>query len=246
MTITFWSKDPLILFNKDYINEIIPTQIMTYEQKMNAITRFVIFSTILGYMFTKSHKLILVCLSILCLIFILYKTHYQSIKDTDEGFDNNLNNNPNMLNDYIPLQHSNTIPPFKTLNEFVKSEFKEGTKQNPFSNVLLTDILDDPNRNAAPPAFNPEIDMNITKNIKKMVQFINPEIKNTNKQLFNDLTENFNLDQSNRAFFSTANTRVVNDQTAFGNYLYGNMPSSKESSIESAIQRVKDSYRYTL
>jgi len=54
------------------------------------------------------------------------------------------------------------------------------------------------------------------------------------------------LDQSNRVFYSTANTRVANDQGSFGNFLYGNMPSSKESDFASGIQREKDSYRYTL
>ena len=42
---------------------------------------------------------------------------------------------------------------------------------------------------------------------------MNPGIKNTNKQLYGDLWNNFELDQSNRLFYSTANTRVANDQT---------------------------------
>jgi hypothetical protein len=75
---------------------------------------------------------------------------------------------------------------------------------------------------------------------------LNPGIKNTNKQLYPDLWENFQLDQSNRVFYSTPNTRVENDQGAFGKFLYGVMPSSKESNFASAIQREKDSYRYTL
>jgi hypothetical protein len=79
-----------------------------------------------------------------------------------------------------------------------------------------------------------------------MVQKLNPGIKNTNKQLFGDLGENFYLDQSNRNFFSTANTRIANDQGAFSQFLYGNMPSSKESNSAGAMQRVADSYRYTL
>ena len=42
-----------------------------------------------------------------------------------------------------------------------------------------------------------------------------------------------------RVFYSTANTRVANDQGAFGQYLYGDMPSSKESGPESGIERIK-------
>jgi hypothetical protein len=75
---------------------------------------------------------------------------------------------------------------------------------------------------------------------------MNPGIKNTNKQLYGDLYERWELDQSDRVFYSTANTRVANDQGAFGQYLYGDMPSSKESGPESGIERIKDSYRYTL
>ena len=106
--------------------------------------------------------------------------------------------------------------------------------------------MDEPDRKAAPPAFNPDVDQQITKDIKRSVQLMNPGIKNTNKQLYGDLYEEFNLDQSNRVFFSTANTRVVNDQGAFGKYLYGDMPSAKERNPEGNVQREKDAFRYNL
>jgi hypothetical protein len=106
--------------------------------------------------------------------------------------------------------------------------------------------MDDPNRKAAQPAFNPDVDEQITKDVKRAVQLLNPGIKNTSKQLYGDLYQEFELDQSNRVFFSTANTRVNSDQTAFGNFLYGDMPSAKESTPEGNMQRVKDNYRYTL
>ena len=111
---------------------------------------------------------------------------------------------------------------------------------------MLTQINDDPNRKSAPPAFNLDVEEDITKNVKKTVQSLNPGIKNTNKQLYGDMWENFQLDQSNRVFYSTPNTRIENDQKSFGEFLYGDMPSSKESNAASAIQREKDAYRYTL
>jgi hypothetical protein len=240
MTDSFWYNNPLILLNKDYILEVMPKQGMSYERKMNSITRLIIYFTSLVYIFTTSRKLIVGCLAILLFIIILYKVRQNQI--INEGF-NNISDQPRVNSS---LSNSDNITNPQTLETFSKHEFKEGTKKNPFSNVLLTDIMDDPDRNAAPPSFNPQIDETITKNIKKSVQHMNPGIKNTNKQLFSDLTDNFYLDQSNRAFYSTANTRVSNDQGAFGEFLYGNMPSSKESNVGGAIQRVKDSYRYTL
>ena len=134
-----------------------------------------------------------------------------------------------------------------TLESVLRTEFKEGTKKNPFSNVLLTQIEDDPERKSAPPSFNVDVDEDITKNVKRSVQMMNPGIKNTNKQLFGDLWQQFELDQSNRQFFSTPNTRVQpGDQSSFGQFLYGTMPSAKESTPEGNMQRYADAYRYTL
>jgi hypothetical protein len=76
-----------------------------------------------------------------------------------------------------------------------------------------------------------------------MVQSLNPSIKNTNKQLFGDLGENFYLDQSLRIFNSNPNTRVASDQGAFAQFLYGNMPSAKEGNAFALLQ---DNQRYTL
>jgi hypothetical protein len=52
-----------------------------------------------------------------------------------------------------------------TLDNVLKSEFKEGNKKNPFSNVLLTQIGDNPERKSAPPSFNVDVDEDITKNL---------------------------------------------------------------------------------
>ena len=239
MIIPFWGNEPFILLNKDYIFELLPSPKMTYEQKINSITRLILVLTLLGYVFTFSIRLLLVGLISISIIFALYKYKTNNNNDhcknrhTKEGF-NSLDNKISILD---PV----------TLKEFVKTEFKEGNQKNPFSNVLLTEITDDPNRKSAPPAFNHVIDNDITTNIKKSVQFMNPGIDNTNKQLFSSITDNFYLDQSNRAFFSTANTRVTNDQGAFANFLYSDLKfTSKESTPEGSIARVKDSYRHTL
>jgi hypothetical protein len=161
----------------------------------------------------------------------------------NEGFQNSIQGNEvTGMSDKKSQSYINPV----TLDAVLKTEFKEGNKKNPFSNVLLTQINDDPERKSAPPSFNVDVDEDITKNVKRAVQMMNPTIKNTNKQLFGDLYQNFELDQSNRVFFSTPNTRVANDQGAFGQYLYGTMPSAKESTPEGAFARVQDNYRYTL
>jgi hypothetical protein len=245
MTIPFWSNEPTVLLNKDYIFELWPTTSMSYEQKMNAITRLIILITILGYILTMSIRILVVGIITIVIIFALFKMKKQKVTKEmmlKEGFVVE----GDKVYDLEYKNPNNRITNPETLESILKTDFKEGNKKNPFSNVLLTQINDEPNRKAAPPSFNPDVDVDITKNVKKAVQFMNPGIKNTDKQLYGDLWENFELDNSNRVFFSTANTRVANDQGAFGKFLYGNMPSAKGSTMEDNIQREKDSYRYTL
>lgn len=238
MTIQFWSNQPNILFNKDYVFELWPTVEMCYEQKLNAITRLVILLSVLGYILTMSLKILGVGAITVLIIYLLYTTRKQKITKEmlDEGFkmQENLNTQDTVFN---PV----------TLDYVLKSDFKEGTRKNPFSNVLLTQIDDDPERKSAPPSFNVSVEEDITKNVKKAVQMMNPDIKNTDKQLFGDLWQKFELDQSNRQFFSTPNTRVTNDQGAFAKFLYDDIKfSAKESTPEGAFARVQNSYRYTL
>lgn len=241
MTIQFWVNEPTILFNKEYILELWPTQGMCYEQKLNSVSRLIILLTILGYILTMSKRVIAVGILTLLLIYVLYSTRKQKItKDMLENFE--ISDQPNKMVNDKPSSYINPV----TLDAVLRTEFKEGNKKNPFSNVLLTQINDDPERKAAPPAFNVDVDEDITKNVKRTVQMLNPGIKNTNKQLFGDLWQKFQLDQSNRVFFSTPNTRVTNDQGAFSQFLYGWMPSAKESTPEGNMQRYADAYRYTL
>ena len=243
MSIQFWTNDPTVLFNKEYIIELWPTTNMCYEQKLNAITRLIILITILGYILTMSQRILVIGFLTLAVIFVLFKMRKQKLTSemVKEGF---LVEGPSPG---IFKQQTKPIINPVTLETVLNNEFLEGTKKNPFSNVLLTQINDDPERKSAPPSFNVDVDEDITKNVKRSVQMMNPGIKGTNKQLYGDLWQNFELDQSNRIFYSTANTRIQpGDQASFGKYLYGDMPSSKESNFAAAIQREKDSFRYTL
>jgi hypothetical protein len=131
-----------------------------------------------------------------------------------------------------------------TLESVLRSDFHPTTKKNPFGNVLLTDIGDNPERKAAAPSFNPDVYDEINSAVKKQTQMLNPGIINTNKQIYGDLYENYQLSNSMMRFYSTANTRITPDQGAFQNYLYGNMPSSKSSGPDGAYQRVADSWQW--
>jgi len=240
MTTPFWSNEPTILFNKEQILQLWPTQHMTFEAKLNAISRMVIIMTILGFLFTRNINLLIIGMLTLAIIFTLYRLRKQKIVSSllkKEGF----SVNPSLVSSPAPM----TTNPV-TLEKVLRSNFHPTTKKNPMGNVLLTDIMDTPNRLAAAPSFNPDVYEDIDKAVKKQSQMSNPGIINTNKQLYGDLYENYQLDNSMMQFYSTANTRVANDQGAFASWLYSDMPSGKSSGPDGAFQRIADSYRYIL
>ncbi len=236
MTIPSWFNDPSILLHKEYLLEIWPQKTMTnYNQKMNAIVRLVILLSIIGSLITKSIRFMLIGLITLGIIFIIYK---QRADTENEGFANNMkvsNVNKNVGDDAL-------VDPV-SLETHLKKDYQLGTSRNPFSNVLLPEIKYNKDRRPAPPSFQPDVAEDITEYTKSMVQKLNPTIKNTDKQLFGSMTDKFYLDQSNRAFTSTPNTRIPNDQGAFADYLYGNMPSCRDGD---GVACVQDNYRYIL
>ena len=215
---------------------IYPTNKMTFEQKVNSIIRLVILISVICFLISRSITYLVAGIVTIGAIMLLY--YYQKNKDIKKAKEQS----------EVQGTSSNSVEGFEEintqeqLNNVLHSEYISSTKQNPLGNILLTDYTDNPERKPAPPSFNPSVEEDVTKNIKKAVQSINPTITNTSTQLFGGLHNTFELDQSNRAFYSTAITTIPNDQGSFASFLYGDMPSGKLD----AEQRVKNNGRYNL
>ena len=223
MTHIFWLNNPSLLFNIHTISDFYPTSTMSFIEKLNNISRLVIVLSLLGYFITFQWNYIGIgVITLLCIISIYY------YKKNKEGMDNN------------PIVYKNDV---KTdLRNVLKDNYQKSTKKNPLGNVLLTEIKYKPERKSAPPAFNPTMYDKINENTKKTIQELNPTIMNSSEQLFGNLGDNFEFDQSMWNYYSNPNTKVTNDQGAFAQFLYGNMISGKES----GLARVQDNVRYLL
>jgi|TARA_Y100000768_G_C23977885_1_gene684055 hypothetical protein len=208
MKSTFWINDPTILLKKENIASIWPLREMNTNEKLNAITRLVIILTLLGFLITKTIKILVTGIVTLLAIVILYKA--QLLNNNDK-----IKSNP---------KEAFTNP---EIYKMIKHNFTQPSKKNPAMNVLLTDINDNPKREAAAPAFNPIVKDEINKSTQDFVadNFDDPKISD---KLFKDLGDSFTFDQSMRTWYATANTRVPNDQKAFSEYCYGDMVSCKE------------------
>jgi hypothetical protein len=223
MNHTFWLNNPSILFNIHSITDFYPTSTMSFIEKLNNISRLVIILSLLGYFLTfQWNYIVMGIITLLCIVAIY------CYKKNKEGMENK----PAVYKQGVKTE----------LKDVLKENYQQSTKKNPLGNVLLPEIKYKPERKSAPPAFNPTTYETINEDTKKAIQELNPTIENTSKQLFGNLGDNFEFDQSMWNYYSNPNTKVTNDQGAFAQFLYGSMISGKES----GIARVQDNVRYLL
>lgn len=216
----FWLNEPTILFNKKHITEIWPNPNMSNMEKLNAISRFVIIASLLGYLITLNMGIIFVGIITLAVIAILY--HVQSNKIiADEKVKE--------LPPKIKESFTNAI-----LYNEVKDDYTNPKENNPMMNVLLPEISYNPTRNEAAPAFNAEVEKNINNSTKDYVvdtTFSDESTKQKEyikRKLFSDLGDSYTFDYSMRNFYTNPNTTIPNDQEGFANFCFGDMISAKE------------------
>lgn len=216
MSEVFWFNNPKILFDKNHIGELWPNKNLDYTSKLNAVTRLVLVLAIFGLVTGNYMKILMATAVTLVIIVIMHNSKKSELikrqlkeKIIKEGFSNPEQN--------IELKPNVTQP----------------TKNNPLMNVLLTDIKDNPERPAAQPSFNP----NVESKINESAGNVGPDPK-----LFTDLGDAISFEQSMQRFYTTANSRVANDQTAFAEFCYGNMPSCKSGDDVSCL---KENPRWT-
>jgi len=237
--IPFWSDDPNVLFQQKYIFEFFPVENMTYEQKLNAVTRSVIILTILGFIFSKNLRVLLIGLVTIGGIYLMHYYHQKEKTKTESKklLDNaNENIKEGFESPAMEYLKQNNIPIDPNI-------FDKPTSQNPFDNVMLTDYDYNPNKKPAPPSFNKNINEQILSSAKQLVQEANPDQPDIADKLFNSLGDNLVFEQSLRQFNSNPSTTIPNDSNAFAQFCYGSAISSKEGNPFSLARNLS---HYTL
>ena len=205
----FWGTDPNVIFkNLDFF----PTSNMTNNEQLTAISRLVIVLSAIAFSITKNLNIVVAAVLTLGTIWVLAQSDvlHRKIDNKNEGFDNDDDN----------ITGSGK-------GGGGAAQYQEATSQNPMSNVLLTDYVDNPQKLPAPPAFTGETSENILKKTKKMIDELHSDYPGFSDELFGNINDEFAFEQSMRAFTSNANTTIPDDQSAFANYLYGSMVSCK-------------------
>ena len=214
----FWIQDPTVLLRKDQIAQLWPTESMTSAQKLNAVTRLVVVLTIVGYSATKNTNVLVTAFVTIGLVVLLYFINRSDKKVSflSEGFANKGNDTKR------------------------KVSFQEPEQINPMMNVMPSQINDHPSRDPAAPSFVPKVEEEINRAVQKNVVASLTEgtpdmAQAVDRRLFQDLGDQLQFDQSMRNFYTTPNTQVPNDQKAFAEFCYGDMPSCKDNQAWNCI-----------
>ena len=203
METPFWLDEPAILFKRNHIHELWPSNNMKSNEKLNAVTRTVVILTVVGYLLNMTPKILLTGIITLGIIIIMHRIKKKDNKNK-EGF-----SDPRLYN-------------------LMKSDYVQPTENNPAMNVLLPERKYNPNRKAAAPSYNKDIEEKINDKTQKFVVNNFDDSTNIDERLFKDLGDSFNFDRSMRTWYATANTQIPNAQKAFAEWCYGDMVSCKE------------------
>jgi hypothetical protein len=215
---------------------------MSYNQKLNAISRMVIILTVLVYFFTQTVRSIIFGVFSL---FSVYLVHYYYAQEKEKA--------ERRRDPFTGLdgQNSSNDPALIALGSDADmlgaptQVFDQPTAQNPFSNVLITDVTGNPNKKPAPPAYNEKVNKTILDAAKEAVMNANPDQPDISDKLFKDLGEQLTFEQSMRQFYSNPATLTPDDQQAFAEFCYGSMISCAEGN-KFACARNAAAMRHTL
>lgn len=230
--IPFWSENPNILLNNDFLFEFFPVENMSFEQKLNAISRTIVLLSLVTFFYTKSVRILLIGMVSLFFIFMLHKSKSVDAKEIQqkkngEGFTDSLS---------TPSLSTPAKELYKTTD--MMNVFKKPDSTNPFGNVLVTDYINDPQRKPAPPAFNENVNLEIVEQAKEFVRKSNPDQPDITEKLFKDLGDEYVFEQSLRPFTSNPSTTIPNDQQSFSEFCYGSMVSCKEGNAFACAKKV--------
>jgi hypothetical protein len=213
---TFWGNNIYILFNIKYLKEFIPTEKMSFSQRLNAISRFIIYYFTILAIYNNNFKNILYAILLLILIYYIYNAN--NINESYNNLDSVVNNNHDNNNNNNNNNNNQDINDKQIQNKLTAS-----TKNNPFMNVLLNEISDGERKPAN------YCDKNIEDNF--------------NDNNYSDIEDIFNRKNSSRQFYTNPVTSNTNNQTEFAKFLY-NTPSCKSGNQEQCVKNINNRHNF--
>lgn len=184
-----WFKDPAGLFTPANWSQFVPVKEMTVAQALNSVVRFTSYFAVLLFLATGVTAYILAIPTVMVVTILLFSLFPNG--KTIESFATNM---------VAPKADSRKTPTDK-------GKYTMPSADNPFMNVLLTEIMDDPDRPDAAPITRSDVKVDMYK-----------KFQNTT-DMYMDTTDLFDQSQAMRTFHTLQSARVPNDLDGFKKWL---------------------------
>lgn len=189
-----WFKNPSVLFDRDTWSRFVPTKEMTTSEALNSVVRFATYFSVILY-FASGNGSYLMAVPIVMATTILLQNLFPNGK---------------------------TIESFITKEVTKKDSYTMPSSANPFMNVLLTEIADDPQRPDAAPTNRKDVKAEIHKSFQKT------------SDIYMDTTDLFDQTQAMRTFHTLQSSKVPNDLDGFKKWLAKDIDAPDYSSAPPA------------
>jgi hypothetical protein len=188
-----WFQDPVgFLFTESNWFKLLPHTSSTIEEQLNALVMFALYFMI-GIIVMKGDIRVVYLFLFICFLTWIFYNHTQTENFKMKKIEDEIN----IVKE--PFKNTYCVRP---------------TKENPFMNVMMKDIIDFPNR---PPA------CNISKpTIKEQVDTYFDE------DLPRELGDVYHKNASDRQFFTMPNTTIPNNTESFVDFVYKMPPTRKQ------------------
>lgn len=191
-----WFKDPAVLFVAQNWSKFVPLQGMTTAESLNSVVRFSIYFAVVLFLAAGYTAYILIIPVVMVFTVLLYNL----------------------------FPNGTTLEPFTQKLTRKEGSYTMPTQNNPFMNVQLTDIQDDPNREDAAPTNRRDVKSEIYKNFQKTTD------------IHMDTSDLFDQTQAMRTFHTLQSAKVPNDLDGFKKWLAKGLDEPDYSSAPLARQ----------
>jgi hypothetical protein len=206
----FWMENPNALWGWKWI----PLPHDTPEEQMNAVTRLIIVSSIVMFLWLGTFRVFLVGFVTLLVIVLLYSHQLKMMESMT--FRKEL------------VDRARKAASLSAIHEPFDDLFDKPTPENPFCNPTLADIHATVPKKPAPPPSDPQTKHDILSSAMQMVQDQHPDCPDIAQKLFGTSHDMLQWEQSLRSFYTVPSSTIPNDQAAFASFCYGSMASCKE------------------
>jgi hypothetical protein len=200
-----WYRQPTQFITPNNFTVFFPSSDMSLAERLNSLMRLSLYSTIVISIVINKYAVLYINIIIAALTVGIYETYKKEDANRKEVF----------------LRKNNSE--YRRTGE----KCRLPTKENPFMNVLINELVEDPER---PRACNVEDDY-IQGSVDKIFQ----------TSLHRDVDDVFGRNASSRQFYTTASTTIPNDQDGFANWLYKTGQTCKEGN---GVQCYSQLYRH--